>query len=162
MLIPHHQVQQVCQQCGLLPVSVTAVCPSCRARLALPWSPQSLGSQTIAPFAPGILPPHPSSFLPLLVELPLNVLGIYGIGWLLLGNITGGLMLLVGSLLLWPVMVLLSIFTMGLGFICLGPLALGVMIGNLLLLQRAIRRNTFQKDRREGKCLGEAHVLRRF
>jgi hypothetical protein len=88
-----------------------------------------------------------------MLEIPLNVLGIYGVGWLMLGNITAGLTLLLGSLVLWPVVVLLSIFTMGLGLACLGPLALGAMIANLLLLQRAIQRDALEKHMREGNIL---------
>jgi hypothetical protein len=75
---------------------------------------------------------------------------MYGVGWLMLGNVAGGLTLLLGSLILWPAVVLLSIFTMGLGFVCLGSLALGAMIGNMLVLQRAIRLDAFEKPMREG------------
>ena len=81
------------------------------------------------------------------------MVGIYGVGWLILGKITGGLTLLLGSLILWPVVVLLSIFTMGLGLVCLCPFALAAMIGNLLLLQRAIKLDALEKHMRERNIL---------
>lgn len=153
MLTPQHHIQPVYQQCGRrgrLPVYVTAVCPSCGARLALPWQSQSSGPPNIAPFPPIVLPSQSPNYSPLTVELLLNFLGMYGVGWLMLGNIAEGLTLLIGSILLWPVVALLSIFTMGLGLVCLGPLALGAMIGNMLVLQRAIRPDAFEKPMREG------------
>ncbi len=152
MLLPHHSIQQMCQQCGLLPAYVTAFCPSCGTRLALPRPRQSSGPPP-AFSLPVALPSQSSSVLPLIVEISLNLVGMYGVGWLILGNITGGLTLLLGSLILWPVVVLLSIFTMGLGFVCLCPFALFAMIGNLLLLQKAIQRNTLEQDRRERNIL---------
>lgn len=155
MLLPHHYVQQMCQHCGRLPAFATAFCPSCGAALILPRPYQSSRPNTIV-LSPLAVPPSQSSnHIPLIVEIPLNVLGIYGVGWLILGNITTGLMLLVGSLILWPVVILLSIFTMGLGLICLGPLALAAMIANLLLLQRAIKLDALEKQRQEGTVLEE-------
>ncbi len=70
----------------------------------------------------------------------INFLGIYGAGWLLLGNTTRGLVLLIVSLVLWPVVFLLVIFTLGVGLLCLGPLAIGAIVCNILLLQQAIKR----------------------
>ena len=153
MLLPQHHIQQMCQQCGRLPAYVTAFCPSCGTRLALPWPCQSSGPTTPA-FSLPVAPPSQSpSVLPLIVETSLNMVGIYGVGWLILGKITGGLTWLLGSLILWSVVVLLSIFTMGLGLVCLCPFALAAMIGNLLLLQKAIKPDTLEKDMRERNIL---------
>ena len=150
MLTPQPYFQQICQQCGRLPAYRTAVCPSCGTRLSLPWPSQSHGPHTFTPVPLVVLPPQSPASIPFIIELLLNVLGVYGVGWLMLGNIVGGLTLLLGSLILWPVVALLSIFTMGLGLVCLAPLAFGAMIGNLLLLQRATRLDALEKQRRTG------------
>ncbi len=135
MLVPQ---TQLCQRCGRLPAFVTSVCPSCGAGLPLPWPCQISGSS----FPPVVgIPPQPH-YQPLLVEVLLNFIGIYGVGWLMIGNIAGGLVLLIGSLLLWPVVALLSIFTLGLFLLCLGPVAIVAVICNVLLLQQAIKRKT--------------------
>ncbi len=137
MLIPQ---QQLCPRCGRLPAYLTSVCPSCGMQLALPWPGQSSGPNPWGAYPPFVMVPQPPNYTPLIVELLLNFIGIYGVGWLILGNLTGGLVLLVASLLLWPVVALLAIFTLGLGVICLGPVAIVMMVINLVLLGQAIKR----------------------
>lgn len=77
----------------------------------------------------------------LLTEFLLSLVGIFGVGWLLAGETGIGLVLLACSILLyWPVMVLGTIFTLGLGLICLGPFATGAIICNTFLLSRYLKR----------------------
>ena len=140
MLVPQQpHFQQVCQRCGRLPAYRTAVCPLCGAQLALPWPSQNYGPYPTAPFPPFALAPQ-ANYTPLIVEMFLNLIGLYGVGWLMLGNLAGGIVLLVVSLVLWPVVALVGIFTMGLGVICLWPVAIVALIINLVVLQQAIKR----------------------
>jgi hypothetical protein len=80
----------------------------------------------------------------IIVEVLLNVFtGIYGVGWLMAGETTTGIILLVCSILLyWPVMVLGAIFTLGVGLLCLIPLAIVALILNPILLNNTIKRKT--------------------
>ncbi|HLI90797.1 MAG TPA: ComEC/Rec2 family competence protein [Ktedonobacteraceae bacterium] len=77
----------------------------------------------------------------LLVEFILSLVGIFGVGWLLAGETLPGRLLLICSFLVyWPVLIVGTILTAGLGLICLGPIAIGASILNILLLTRVIRR----------------------
>lgn len=138
MLVPHHH-QQVCQSCGRPLASLTPTCPSCGMPLVRPWPGQSSGFNPWVPYPPFVIP-QPPNYTPLLIEVLLNFIGIFGVGWLIAGNQTGGVVLLIVSLVLWPVIALVGIFTMGLGLLCVGPLAVVAMVVNLVLLQQAIQR----------------------
>jgi hypothetical protein len=78
----------------------------------------------------------------IVVEVLLNLfLGIYGVGWMMAGETTTGLILLIASLVLyWPVVILGSIFTLGLGLLCLIPVAIGGVILNAVLLSNLLKR----------------------
>lgn len=80
----------------------------------------------------------------MVAEILLNLfLGIYGVGWLMAGETTTGVILLICSFFLyWPIMVLGAVFTLGLGLLCLGPLAIGGIILNAILLNNTIKRKT--------------------
>ncbi len=139
MLVP--QNTPYCRQCGLLPARPTALCPSCSAALPVLWPPQAAST------SPLLLPPpsFPAPTFPqvtvsaLLIEILFNCLGLYGVGWLLSGNTTVGALLLVGSLVLWPLMGLCIILTMGLALLFVAPLALGLIVCNAVLLSKATR-----------------------
>ena len=77
-----------------------------------------------------------------LVEVLLSFfLGIYGIGWLMSGETTVGVVLLICSFVVyWPVLIIGTIFTLGLGLLCLGPLAIGAIIFNAIMLNNTIKR----------------------
>ena len=96
----------------------------------------------MVPGSPTVSAPQPS-FSPLIVELVLNFIGIYGVGWLLLGKKSTGLILLGTSLVLWFFVAVLAILTLGLGIICLGPLAIVAILCNIFLLQQAMKRNVY-------------------
>jgi hypothetical protein len=75
------------------------------------------------------------------VEFILSLLGIFGIGWLLVGETRIGCLLLACSVLIyWPMMILGTLFTSGFGLICLGPLAVSCVICNTLLLNLCLKR----------------------
>jgi hypothetical protein len=137
MLVPHQNHSHLCQRCGRSLTHITAFCPSCGATLVFPWPGQRAGTYPHPPFSPTVPVPQPSS-APLIVELLLNCLGIYGVGWLMIGNRGVGLPLLICSVILWPMVLLFTLFTLGLVLLCLGPLGIAAIVGNAFLLQRAI------------------------
>ena len=82
----------------------------------------------------------------LMIEFILSLLGIFGIGWLLAGEMVIGILLLACSILIyWPMMILGTLFTLGFGLMCLGPLAVSCVICNTLLLNFCLRRKTARR-----------------
>ncbi len=88
-----------------------------------------------------IINPPPTNNTPVIVEVLLSLfLGIYGVGWLMAGETTVGVILLICSILLyWPILIIGIIFTFGLGLFCLGPLAIGAIILNAVLLNNKLK-----------------------
>ncbi len=88
-----------------------------------------------------IVNPQPANNTPVIVEVLLSLfLGIYGVGWLMAGETTTGIILLICSILLyWPILIIGIIFTFGLGLFCLGPLAIGAIILNAVLLNNKLK-----------------------
>src|SRR2546421_5818080 len=80
----------------------------------------------------------------LLAEIILSLFGIYGVGWLLAGETTTGVVLLICSFaLFWPLAIAIAIFTLGFGIIfCNLPLAIGGLIFNQNLINYAVYRLT--------------------
>lgn len=79
----------------------------------------------------------------LIVEIILSIFGIYGVGWLISGETTVGVVLLICSFVLYyPAMIILGIFTIGL---CDFPLAIGAIILNAVLLNNALNRKAAQQ-----------------
>ena len=82
---------------------------------------------------------------PEIVEALLSLfLGIYGVGWLLAGEVPAGILLLIGSVLLYlPLVVvsfILAIASVGLSLLCTGPLAISAICLNLFLLHNRVKR----------------------
>ena len=82
---------------------------------------------------------------PVLIEALLSlVLGIYGVGWLLAGEIPTGILLLLASFIIYLPLVIISFifatFTFGLSMLCTGPLAISAILFNVSMLNRAIKR----------------------
>lgn len=108
------------------------------------------------PQAPGYAPPgyaqvpgnvtvinqfNSKNTTPLIVEIIISCFGIYGIGWLMAGETTTGVLLLIGSLVLfWPLAILVVVLTFGLGALCIGPLAIAAVIVNAILLNNHLNR----------------------
>ena len=77
----------------------------------------------------------------LVAEIILSLLGIFGIGWLLAGETTVGIIMLLCSFFLyWPIMFFGTLLTLGFGLIFLGPLMIASIIINAVLLNNAIKR----------------------
>jgi hypothetical protein len=79
----------------------------------------------------------------LIAECIFSLIGLFGIGWLIAGETAVGLVLLLGSILVyWPIMIFGTILTLGFGLICLGPIAIAAIIVNILLLNSVLNRKT--------------------
>lgn len=77
----------------------------------------------------------------IIAEILLSLCGIFGVGWLMAGETTIGVLLLLGSFFFyWPIILLGAVVTEGFGLICLGPLAIGAIIINIVLLSSVLRR----------------------
>lgn len=77
----------------------------------------------------------------LIAEILCSLFGVFGVGWLIGGETTTGVLLLIGSFVLyWPIIFGGTLITFGLGLICLGPLAIGLIILNALLLNNKLKR----------------------
>lgn len=107
------------------------------------YPPGVININIVNPVYAGPVPQKNST--PLIVEILLSTFGIYGIGWLMAGETTAGVVLLICSFFVYlPIFVLGVIFTLGLGFFCLGPLAIGAIILNAVLLNSALNRKAAQ------------------
>src|SRR6266571_3108260 len=79
---------------------------------------------------------------PLILEIILSIFGVYGVGWLMAGETTTGIVLLVCSFLVyWPIMVFMGIFTVG---ICDFPFAIAAIVINAILLNGVLKRKMAQ------------------
>ncbi|MFL5653305.1 MAG: hypothetical protein ACJ8CB_03860 [Ktedonobacteraceae bacterium] len=82
---------------------------------------------------------------PLIVEILFSLFGIYGVGWLMAGETTTGVILLICSFVVyWPLLVLIALFTFGIGLACDFPLAIAAIIVNAILLNGALNRRATQ------------------
>jgi len=82
--------------------------------------------------------PRRDKTLPILLEVIPGLFGLYGIGWLVSGFTSTGLMLLIGGIVFGVIMVIVSIFTLGLGLLCWGPINLAVMITSTIVLNKRL------------------------
>lgn len=81
----------------------------------------------------------------LAAEIILSLFGVFGVGWLIGGETTAGIILLVCSFFIyWPIMILGTLITLGFGLLCLGPLAIGSIILNALLLNNKLKSKAAQ------------------
>jgi hypothetical protein len=77
----------------------------------------------------------------LVTEILLSLIGIFGVGWIMARETTIGVILLTCSFLIyWPIMILGTMFTLGIGLICLGPMAIITIIINFVLLNNMLNR----------------------
>jgi hypothetical protein len=103
-----------------------------------------------APYAPGVnvtvVNNTHKSNTPVLVEVLLSLfLGTYGVGWLMAGETTIGITLLICSFVIfWPLVILSIVLTLGLGLFCVVPLEIGAVILNAVLLNSTLNRKTTQ------------------
>ncbi len=87
-------------------------------------------------------PGQNKSSTPVLVEVLLSLfLGIYGVGWLMAGETTPGVILLICSFVVyWPLVIMIAVFTLGFGLFCDVPMAIGAIILNAVLLNNTLNR----------------------
>ena len=88
---------------------------------------------------------HVSNNTPLIVELLLSIfLGIFGVGWLMAGEVVIGIILLACSLFIYIPLLIISIFmaffTFGLSLFCTGPMVIGAIVLNAILLNNKLKR----------------------
>ena len=78
----------------------------------------------------------------LITEVILSLFSFYGVGWVMAGETTTGVILMVLSIVVfWPLAILIAIFTLGVGiFVCNLPLATAGIIVNALLLNKRLER----------------------
>lgn len=71
-------------------------------------------------------------------------MGIFGVGWLLIGEKRTGTLLLVGSVIFYlPLLIIsyaLAYFSLGLSVLCTGPVAVGAVLLNAFMLRKTILR----------------------
>ena len=88
---------------------------------------------------------HLSNNTPLIVELLLSIfLGIFGVGWLMAGEVVIGIILLACSLFIYLPLLIISIFiaffTFGFSLFCTGPMVIGAIVLNAILLNNKLKR----------------------
>ena len=101
-------------------------------------------SQPLPPYPP---PPYPLIPYPqaqdnttaLVLEAVCSVFGIYGIGWLFRGRVLTGIVLLVGGFVWIAFAIVLTLFTFGFGLLCIGPLHILFIVGDVLLRNSELR-----------------------
>ncbi|HLX41588.1 MAG TPA: zinc ribbon domain-containing protein [Ktedonobacteraceae bacterium] len=90
-------------------------------------------------------PPGAKNNGALVAEIILSLFGIFGVGWLIGGETSVGIILLVCSFVVYlPFVILGIIFTLGLGIFCIGPLSIAAIIVNAILLNNALNRKAAQ------------------
>ena len=91
-------------------------------------------------------PPGQKNNGALIAEIILSLFGIYGVGWLIGGQTTVGIILLICSFVIYlPFVILGTILTLGLGVLCIGPLSIAAIIVNAVLLNNALNRKAAQQ-----------------
>lgn len=80
-----------------------------------------------------------NSTLAIILEVICGIFGIYGIGWLVSGNTSTGLIFLIGGFVWLAVAIVLSILTLGIGLICIWPIDLAIMITSVIMLSNRLK-----------------------
>src|SRR5262249_6767206 len=79
-------------------------------------------------------PPQRANGTAVAVEAILAFFGIFGVGWLIAGDATGGALLLEGSFVGWGAAIFLTAVTFGFGLFCVAPLNIGFLVLSAVLL----------------------------
>jgi hypothetical protein len=85
-------------------------------------------------------PPQRANGTAVAVEAILAFFGIFGVGWLMAGETTAGVLLLVGSFVWWGVAIFLTAATFGAGLFCIAPLNIAFLVLSAVLLANHTRR----------------------
>lgn len=108
----------------------------------LPYPPYS---QPLPPYPPAPYPAPPpyiqaqDNTTALVLEAVCSVFGLYGIGWLFRGRVLTGIVLLVGGFVWIAIAIILTLVTFGFGLLCIGPLHVFFIVGDVLLLNSELR-----------------------
>lgn len=73
------------------------------------------------------------------LEAICSLFGFYGIGWMYRGRVGTGIMLLALGFVWVGIAIVIALFTFGLGLVCVGPLDLAFIVGDVLWLNRTLR-----------------------
>jgi hypothetical protein len=136
----------ICERCGKEFSDSAAICPACGTVM-----PNMMKDQVITNYGQS-----PSSVYDsaqsvknngaLAAEILFSLIGVYGVGWLIAGEIAIGVILLVCSFAVFaPLAIMIAIYTFGVGiFVFDLPLAIGGIILNAILLNRVLNRKASQ------------------
>jgi hypothetical protein len=131
------QSMAICERCGNDIPDNLAICPNC-------GTVTSKAKDNVSPTTSyGSYSDRYST--PLIVELLFSIfLGIFGIGWLMAGEVVIGIILLVCSLFIYLPLLIISIFiaffTFGFSLFCTGPMVIGAIVLNAILLNNKLKR----------------------
>ena len=107
--------------------------------------PGSININVYNNYAPPVSPAQKKTNA-LLVEIICSLFGIFGIGWLVGDETTTGVILLICSVTIYmPFIILGTLFTLGIGLVCIGPLSIGCIIANAILLSNRLKRKAAQQ-----------------
>ncbi len=73
------------------------------------------------------------------VEIIAGLFGFWGIGWLMRGYTSTGVLLLVGGFVFAALMLAITIFTAGVGLLCWGPLNIAVIVASGITLSNRLK-----------------------
>jgi len=79
--------------------------------------------------------------LALMLEILPALVGVFGIGWIYSGNVTVGVVLLIGMLLWEGLALVVALFTLGIGCLCVIPINLVVIVASAFLLYNYTRQH---------------------
>lgn len=107
--------------------------------------PGSINISVYNNYAPPV-PPVQKKTNALLVEIICSLFGIFGVGWLIGDDTTVGVILLICSITVYmPIIIIGTLFTLGIGLVCLGPLSIAAIIANAILLNNRLKRKAAQR-----------------
>ncbi len=89
---------------------------------------------TYAPY-----PPSQDNSTAIVLEAVCSVFGIYGIGWLYRGHVGIGVALLALGFAWIAFAAIVTVVTLGFGLLCLGPLHVLLIVGDVLMLNNSLR-----------------------
>jgi hypothetical protein len=103
------------------------------ANPAAAWPPPPPPPAPMAPPQP-VVPGHKELSLALALEILPALVGVFGLGWIYAGNVTAGAILLVAMLMWEGLGLVVALFTLGAGCLCLIPINLIVIALSAFLL----------------------------
>jgi hypothetical protein len=127
----------ICERCGKDIPDSAAICPSCGTVTQIAQPP--INATVVNNFPAASSNKNGAA---LITEIILSLFSIYGVGWLMAGETTIGVILLVSSFVIfWPLLITIASVTFGLGVcFCNLPLAITGIIINAMLLNNTLNR----------------------